>query len=120
MAPLTESCGRGAGRSRAGRLLHDDWQGGGQAPPLQPQLDEFHGDGELQPVHLAVAIRVSEAPTWGGGGEERETESEHFYTRVQQKSEHTLSGLIQQHTHSLHLTVQRLGGGGGAWKGSEF
>lgn len=71
-ALFTKSCSWRDGWSGAGRLLHDDWQGRGQAPPLESELDEFHGDGELQSVHLAIVIRVSEVPTRSGGGEKWE------------------------------------------------
>lgn len=80
-ALFTKSSSRREGGSATGRLLHDDWQGGGQAPPLESELDELHGDGELQPVHLAIAVRVSEVPTGGRG--------ESCRTRLQQNSEHT-------------------------------
>lgn len=61
---VTEARRRGNvdGRTGTGRLLHDERQRGRQAPPLQLEFDELHGDGELQPVHLAVDVQVGQVP----------------------------------------------------------
>ena len=67
---FTEACRCRDGRSqvRHRRLLHDDRQGRGQVSPLKFEFNELHGDGELQSVHLSIAVDVSEVPLGGGGG----------------------------------------------------